>query len=131
MARSAYAMPRALLVDDDPAVRRALARLLHRAEIEVVEADSAAAALAVLAGDAGIDAVVCDVVMPGIDGVRFYDALLQSTPRLRGRVVFLTGAAHERGVQGSIEQRGVPLVSKLTDLQIVVDAVRLALFRTP
>jgi CheY-like chemotaxis protein len=123
-------MPRALLVDDDPAVRRALARLLLRAEIDVAEADSAAAALGVLAEDPGIDAVVCDVVMPGVDGVRFYDALLQSTPRLRGRVVFLTGAAHERGVHGSIEERGVPLVSKLSDLQIVVDAVRLALLRT-
>jgi DNA-binding NarL/FixJ family response regulator len=70
-------------------------------------------------------------VMPGIDGVTFYDAVLRSTPRLRSRIVFLTGAAHEPGVHRSIEQRGVPLVSKLSDLQIVVDAVRLALFRNP
>jgi CheY-like chemotaxis protein len=123
-------MSRALVVDDDPAVRAALGKLLRRAEIDVVEAHSAAAALAILGTGVTVDAVVCDVVMPGIDGVTFYDALLQSTPQLRGRVVFLTGAAHEREVQGSIEQRGVPLVSKLSDLQIVVDAVRLALLRT-
>lgn len=122
-------MPRTLVVDDDPAVRRALRRLLLNAGIEVVEADSAAAALATLETDQEIDAVVCDVVMPGVDGVTLYDTLLDSTPRLRGRVVFLTGAAHEEGVQEPIEQRGVPLVSKLSDLQIVVDAIRLALIR--
>ena len=123
-------MPLTLIVDDDPAVRSALRKLLVRAEMDVIEADSGAAALAVVGGDGpGVDAVVCDVVMPGIDGVAFYDALLRAAPRLRHRVVFLTGAAHDRGVQGSIEQRGVPLVSKLADLQIVVDAVRLALIR--
>ena len=124
-------MPRALVVDDDPAVRGALRKLLGRADIDVVEAGSAIDAFDVLANDDAIDAVVCDVVMPGIDGVTFYDALLGNTPRLRSRIVFLTGAAHDPAVHQSIEQRGVPLVSKLADLQIVVDAVKLALLRTP
>jgi CheY-like chemotaxis protein len=124
-------MPRALVVDDDPAIRSALRKLLLNADIEVAEAASALEAFDVLAGDHGIAAVVCDVVMPGIDGVTFYDAVLRSSPGLRGRIVFLTGAADDPGVHGSIEQRGVPLVSKLSDLQIVVDAVRLALLRTP
>lgn len=124
-------MPRALVVDDDPAIRSALRKLLGKADIDVVEAGSASDAIDAIAADDGIDAVVCDVVMPGVDGVTFCDALLRSTPRLRNRIVFLTGAAHEPGVHRSIEQRGVPLVSKLSDLQIVVDAVRLALLRTP
>lgn len=124
-------MPRALIVDDDPAIRSALRKLLGRADIDAVEADSAASAFDVLAVDDAIDAVVCDVVMPGIDGVTFYDSVLRSRPRLRNRVVFLTGVAHEQGVHRSIEQRGVPLVSKLSDLQIVVDAVRVALVTTP
>jgi two-component system cell cycle sensor histidine kinase/response regulator CckA len=124
-------MPRALVVDDDPAIRSALRKLLRVAGIEVVEAASAIDAFDVLAADDGIDAMVCDVVMPGIDGVAFYDAVLNTTPGLRSRIVFLTGAADDPGVHRSIEQRGAPLVSKLSDLQIVVDAVRLALLRTP
>ena len=124
-------MPRALVVDDDPAVRSALRKLLRVAGIEVVEAASAIDAFDVLAADDGIYAMVCDVVMPGIDGVAFYDAVLDRTPGLRSRIVFLTGAADDPGVHRSIEQRGAPLVSKLSDLQIVVDAVRLALLRTP
>lgn len=124
-------MPRALVVDDDPAIRRALRKLLAKADIDAVEAASALEAFDVLAADGRIDAVVCDVVMPGIDGVAFYDAVLRTTPGLRRRIVFLTGAADDPGVHRSIEQRGVPLVSKLSDLQIVVDAVKLALLTTP
>jgi hypothetical protein len=34
-------------------------------------------------------------------------------------------------VHQPLEQRGVPLISKLDDLQIVLDAVKLALLRRP
>jgi hypothetical protein len=42
-------------------------------------------------------------------------------------VVFLTGAARDPEVHGPIEARGVPLISKLNDYRLVVDAVRVAL----
>jgi hypothetical protein len=44
-------------------------------------------------------------------------------------VVFLTGAARDRGVHDRIEALGVPLLAKLDDLQLVVDAVRSALLK--
>jgi hypothetical protein len=54
----------------------------------------------------------------------------RDAPRLTPpqRVVFLTGAARDRTVHGLLEERGVPLVSELDDSQIVLDAVRLAVF---
>jgi hypothetical protein len=48
-------------------------------------------------------------------------------PHLKNRVVFLTGAARDPRVHDPVEQRGVPLIDKLEDLQIVMDAVKLAL----
>jgi len=50
-------------------------------------------------------------------------------PHLKHRVVFLTGAARDPMVYNPLEQRGVPLINKLEDLHIVLDAVRLALLR--
>ena len=61
--------------------------------------------------------------------LEFYDQLLEVAPDLANRVVFLTGAARDPRVHGPIEQRGVPLISKMDDLRLVVDAVRLALLR--
>jgi len=44
-------------------------------------------------------------------------------------VVFLTGAARDPRVHQPLEQRGVPLINTLDDLQIVVDAVRLVMLK--
>jgi hypothetical protein len=44
-------------------------------------------------------------------------------------VIFLTGAARDRTAHDLLEHRGVPIVSKLDDPQIVLDAVRLTVLR--
>jgi DNA-binding NarL/FixJ family response regulator len=97
--------------------------------MDVVEAGSAGEAMELVDREPDIGAVVTDVLMPGISGVDFYDQLIARAPRLQQRVVFLTGAAHDPAVHTPIERRGVPLISKLDDLRLVLDAVRLALLR--
>lgn len=118
-----------LVVDDDDDIRRVLRRLLEQAGHRVVEADSAAAAMAALTGDTPPDAIVSDVLMPGKTGLAFYQDLVEQAPHLSRRVIFLTGAARDRGVHDRIEAFDVPLLAKLDDLQLVVDAVRFALLR--
>ena len=122
--------PRILLVDDEPSMRRALRGLFERVGYQVAEAASAADALAFLEQAEQIDAVVSDVLMPGMSGLAFYDLLVVRAPHLAERVVFLTGAARDPKVHAPIEQRGVPLIFKLDNLQLVVDAVRLALIQS-
>ena len=124
-------MPTILLVDDEAAVRRALRRVFEVAGFEVREAESASEALEEIAADPGIEAVVSDFIMPGPNGLAFYDELVARSPHLRHRVVFLSGAARQPEVHQPLEQRGVPLIHKLEDLSIVVDAVRLAILRAP
>jgi CheY-like chemotaxis protein len=115
-----------LLVDDESVIRSMLRKLFERSGFEVREAESGREALEVLAADPGIAAVVSDFIMPELNGLELYDALVAGNPDLAGRVVFLTGAARDRTVHDRLEERGVPLVSKLDDPQIVLDAVRLA-----
>jgi CheY-like chemotaxis protein len=122
-------MPTVLLVDDESSMRSALRKLFEHAGLTVREADSGRGALEAIAGDPGISAVVSDFLMPEINGLDFYDALVARSPHLRERVVFLTGAARDPRVHEPLEQRGVPLISKLDDLHIVLDAVKLALLR--
>lgn len=93
----------------------------------VSEAASAPAALALVDRGPKVDAVVSDVLMPGMSGLAFYDELIKHSPVLAGRVIFLTGAAQDPAIHGPIEQRGVPLISKVDDLMLVMDAVRFAL----
>jgi DNA-binding NtrC family response regulator len=122
-------MPTVLLVDDEHSMRSALRKLFERAGLTVIEADSGRRALEVISAEPGIAAVVSDFLMPEINGVDFYDAMVAQSPHLKERVLFLTGAARDPRVHESLEQRGLPLISKLDDLQIVLDAVKLTLLR--
>lgn len=121
-------MARILLVDDDDAVRRVVRLTFERAGYTVTEAESAFQALDLLKVQRP-DAVVSDVFMPGMNGLVFYHHLMERAPALRNRVIFLTGANRDPDVHRSIEQLGAPLLGKLDNLQLVLDAVRVALLQ--
>ncbi len=121
-------MPTILVVDDEPDIRNALRRLLVARGFEVVEAGNAAEGAA-LASGGGIDAILCDIMMPGGSGLEFYDALVGPQPELAQRLVFLTAAAKEPEVLAQVEARDVPLLSKLYELELAVDAVAVALLK--
>jgi FixJ family two-component response regulator len=79
---------RVFVVDDEPALRRALERLLRGAGFDVTAFDSGEAFLGAL--DEGTrGCLVLDVAMPGIDGLAVQAALGEARNRLP--IVFLTG----------------------------------------
>ena len=79
-----------LLVEDERAVRLVVERALRRSGLEVKSATHGAAALDILAGHS-IDALVSDVVMPGIDGVELLAQVRAVRPALP--VVLMSGYA--------------------------------------
>jgi PAS domain S-box-containing protein len=90
------AMPRGseiiLVVEDDPRVRRVTIARLRGLGYQVIEADSGAAALALLAAHPEIAAIFTDVVMPGsMSGDELAAAALATKPDLK--VLFTSGYA--------------------------------------
>jgi PAS domain S-box-containing protein len=83
---------RILVVDDEPMLRKALRRMLdppHR----VALAESGIEALRMLTEQSTFDVVLCDMMMPGMDGPTFMRAAVQEHPELASRFVFMTGGA--------------------------------------
>lgn len=80
---------RILLVDDDPAVGKALAVVLRRAGFDVTLAGGTAEATELL--DQRFDAMVLDLRMPGMRGDSFYYLACARQPWLSCRAVFVTG----------------------------------------
>jgi CheY-like chemotaxis protein len=80
---------RVLVVDDDVLVGRALARVLQPFEVTPVR--SAAEALALLRAGADFSAIVCDMLMPAMNGIQLYQEIARSFPGLERGIVFLTG----------------------------------------
>jgi CheY-like chemotaxis protein len=60
---------RVLVVDDDPLILEVLQTILRLRELDVATASDGAAALEVLTARPLPDVVVCDVMMPGLDGL--------------------------------------------------------------
>lgn len=83
--------PALLLVDDDPFMLGMQSRMLRSMGYTMIgTAESADAALALLGeGRAAVDVVICDLNMPGVDGIEFLRRLGDSD--FRGSVILLSG----------------------------------------
>ncbi|HEY0437336.1 MAG TPA: response regulator, partial [Phenylobacterium sp.] len=81
-----------LVVDDDSAVRSVTAGLLEDLGCQVVEAGSGGAALEILDEKDGIDLVLLDFAMPGMNGAEVARELRARRPGLP--ILFVTGYAN-------------------------------------
>lgn len=100
-AASAHEQPRVLVVDDDQAVRRVMAKGLQRLGYTVVEADSAKRAMEIVRGDGPVSLVVTDVVMPDVSGFRLMEMIAETQPGVRA--VYVSGYSQEQ-----VDWAGVP-----------------------
>ncbi|MBW2545995.1 MAG: response regulator [Deltaproteobacteria bacterium] len=83
---------RILIIDDDAMVLSALHRRLRR-RYDTVTVLGGVEALALLAEDPAFDSIVCDLMMPEVDGKSFYDSVKRDHPQLADRIVFMSGGA--------------------------------------
>lgn len=115
---------RVLIVDDDALVRSALKRMLGTHQVETVE--SALAAAELLTGEARFDVVLCDLMMPGMNGLDLYRELAARAPEASKAIVFLTGGVFNPAVQKQLDETGCRVLEKpvsLAMLRQVVTAV--------
>ena len=100
-----------LIVDDEPSVVSALARLLSHDGYTVETAGNGHLALAQLQAQR-YDVILCDLVMPELDGSDFYTILLRHYPSLCKRVIFLTGDLLGAESTAFLAQCGQPWLHK-------------------
>lgn len=98
-----------LLVEDDTGVRRVLRDMLRHAGFTVREAADGASALAAVG--AGLpDAIVLDMVLPGITGFEVLDRLRESGVAASVPVITMTGSVlsesemREKGARGVLQK---------------------------
>ena len=113
-----------LLVDDDPAIRRAIPRLLAP-EFDVVTAPGAREALLVLAQGEVFDGAIVDLQMPSIDGRQTIDLLLKVAPLLGERAIVLTSGALDPELQAWADGLGAArMLRKPPDRELLAQTLR-------
>ena len=93
--------PRVLVIDDEEPLVRTYKRFLKG--IDVVTAVGGKAALEVLATDTDFDAIICDLMMPSVDGPMVHAHISAHAPHLVERIIFCSGGAFTTRVRSFIE----------------------------
>jgi len=101
---------RILVVDDDPAIRRAYRRVLRPHLVE--QADGLGAWQRFSEGDVDFDMVLCDVTMPGLDGPSLFERVRKRWPHLASRFVFSTGGAVSPHARSLLDEVSNPVLFK-------------------
>jgi CheY-like chemotaxis protein len=95
-------MPRVLIIDDDPNIRRLIAKMIGGPDVEVVEAGDGSEGLA-LAAEREPDLILCDVMMPELDGIGFL---------------------HEWSSQEPVPPTPIVMITSVTEKTRIIDAVK-------
>jgi signal transduction histidine kinase/CheY-like chemotaxis protein len=109
-AHSSATPMRILAIDDEPEILNLLSFALGKSGAQVVTLQDSSQLASVLNGDS-FDVVLCDLKMPGQDGLAVLRSLRQSHPKLAQRFLLMTGNLADAD-KSELELEGVPVLPK-------------------
>ncbi len=118
-----------LVVEDDESVRDLICNILEHSGYTVLEAKSAAFALALAQQHPTIDLVLTDVVMPEMNGPAMAKKLEEMKPGLK--VLFMSGYAGSFAAARGLLAEGTPLLQKPFTKNVLLKRLREALEPQP
>ena len=112
--------PSVLLVDDEVAFIETLVKRLTKRDVNVASAHSGREALEKLAasGPTGIDVVILDVKMPGMDGIETLARIKEEHPLIE--VIMLTGHATVESAIEGMKRGAFDYLMKPCDIEVLL-----------
>ncbi len=120
---------RILVIDDEAAILRVFQRLLGGAH-EVSVASDGREALTQIAAGTDFDLILCDLTMPEMSGIAFYNTLAEQRPDLLARIVFMSGGVGTASSRAFLKGTGNTCLDKPFDPAQLRALVRDALERS-
>ncbi|HEX4620233.1 MAG TPA: ATP-binding protein [Myxococcaceae bacterium] len=113
---------RVLVVDDELVLAKAIQRTLA-AHHDVTALGSAAEAMKKLEAGERYDAIISDLMMPGMTGMDFHQAVLALEPALAERMIFTTGGVFSETARGFLTRVPNSRLEKPFDLDKLLELV--------
>lgn len=103
---------RILVVDDEAFIRALSVDVLREDGHDVLECETAEEALTALRAGERPDVILTDLMMPGMDGVAFFETLTRDLPALAARTVFISGGACSTRTTEFLRTTSAPCLEK-------------------
>ncbi len=103
---------RVLLVDDDEFVLESMRKILVSNGHDATVVNGGREAMQLLSKDDHFDAVICDVMMPDIDGPALYDFIAETHEHLVPSIVFCTAGVLTQGAKRFLAQPEIRVLRK-------------------
>jgi len=115
---------RVLVVEDDPALNKAIVFKLTKKGYETVLATNAESALALLHGEKKFDFIWLDILLPGMSGLQFLKKVREDV-ELKDEQVAIVSASGDYGKEKLAKQLGVVdyIVKSQFDLNDIIERV--------
>ena len=68
-------------------------------------------------------AILCDIQMPGLSGMSFFEQLEEQLPQVASRLVFVSSFVDQHDIHEFLVRTGQPFLSKPSTRKELVDAV--------
>ena len=115
---------RLLVVDDDVRNIYALTALLEREGAAVLNAESGPEAIEIVGTQAGIDAVLMDVMMPEMDGLQTI-GIIRQNPEFQGLpIIAVTAKAMQGDREKCLDAGASDYIAKPVDTEQLIDLVK-------
>ena len=118
-----------LVVDDDIRNIFALTSVLERQKMEVIYAENGKDGIELLKKTTGIDGVLMDIMMPGMDGFEAMQAIRQITKFRSVPIIAVTAKAMKGDRQKCIEAGASDYITKPVDTEQLLSLLRIWLDR--
>ncbi len=115
-----------LLVDDDMRNLFALAKVLEERGLKIVKAEAGEKALSVLREGAGVDLILMDIMMPGLDGYQTTRAIREMG--IKTPIIALTAKAMKEDRDKCLEAGANDYLAKPVDMDRLLSMMRVWLY---
>jgi signal transduction histidine kinase len=113
---------RILVVDDEATIVGAIKGMLSVRHDVTVETRADPVLQRLRAGER-YDVILCDLMMPEIDGMQLYETLLPELPQQANRMVFITGGAFSERARRFLEEVPNPRIEKPFTSQRILNLI--------
>ncbi len=122
--------PRILVIDDELALGQILQRALSRDyDVTLLTHGRDAIALLSAADTPGFDLILCDLMMPDVNGEDVFETVTRAEPDLAKRFVFMTGGAFTPRAQRFLAEQSAVVLEKPFDMATARDLLEAELAR--